>query len=272
LAIASYRTPSFSPDCGRGREFIPSLQSTHCWLLLSHFFHNFYKSTFPSFTLRKTIKMNDFIIIPAHHEQNTIARVIQQAKQYTPNIIVVDDGSSDLTCQEAQQAGALVLQHKVNLGKGAALKTGCEYAIQQGAQRLVVMDADGQHDPKEIPSFLTALNQYDIAFGTRQVPQSMPFVFKVGNTFINKSLQLFYGIKIGDSQCGYRAFTAQTYPKIRWDATNYYVETEMIIKAGKKQLKHIQVPIETIYADKYKGTTVLGGVLIVAKMIGGRLW
>ncbi len=221
--------------------------------------------------------MNNFIIIPGHNEEKNIAEVILKARNYTRNyasninIIVVDDGSGDSTSRRAKEAGALVLRHRVNLGKGAALKTGCDYAVSKGAEKMVVLDADGQHNPENIPQFLSALENHDIAFGARKVPESMPFVFRAGNAFINKTLKLLYGLQIEDSQCGFRAFTGETYRKIRWEARDYYVETEMLIKAGKNKLKHTTIPIETIYADNYKGTTVLDGVKIVLKMLGWRL-
>lgn len=217
--------------------------------------------------------MNNFIIIPGHNEEKNIAGVILNARSSAPDasIVVVDDGSSDSTSRRAEEAGALVLKHRVNLGKGAALKTGCDYAVSEGAEKMVVLDADGQHNPENIPKFLSALANNDIVFGAREIPRSMPLVFKVGNAFINKTLKLLYGLQIEDSQCGFRAFTTETYRKIRWEALDYYVETEMLIKAGKNKLRHATIPIETIYADNYKGTTVLDGVKIVLKMIGWRL-
>jgi glycosyltransferase involved in cell wall biosynthesis len=214
----------------------------------------------------------DVIIIPARDEQNHISQVISKTKPFMKNIIVVDDGSTDKTFDCAKEAGAITLRHRVNLGKGAALKTGCEYALKQGATKIVVMDADGQHNPKEIPLFLAALDNHDIAFGVRKVPKNMPGVLKFGNGVINNTLSLLYNIKIEDSQCGYRAFTAGAYANLKWEARDYFVETEMIIKAGKRKLKYISLPIETIYADRYKGTTVLDGVLIVAKMFGGKVF
>ena len=216
--------------------------------------------------------VGEVVIIPAYNEGKTIFGVTTKTKKFVQNIIVVDDGSLDNTAAEAARAGAVVLRHKVNLGKGAALKTGCDYAVQQGAQNIITMDADGQHDPKEIPLFRAALEQHDIAFGSRKTPKSMPQVFKLGNKVITRTLQLLYGVIVEDSQCGYRSFRAAAYPHIRWDATDYYVETEMAIRAGKKKMKHTIVPIETIYADKYKGTTIFDGIAIVAKMVGWRLW
>lgn len=216
--------------------------------------------------------MDAAVLIPAYNEGKTIAEVIFKTKKFSSNIIVVDDGSKDDTCLQAKNAGAIVLQHKINLGKGAALKTGCDYAIKLRAQKIIVIDADGQHEPKEIPRFLTALNDHDIVFGCRKIPDSMPLVLRFGNKVISKVLHLLYNLSIEDSQCGYRAFTAEAYPKIRWEALDYYVETEMAIRAGRKKLKYTMIPIETIYADRYKGTTVLDGVSIVGKMMVWKLW
>ena len=217
-------------------------------------------------------EVTEVVIIPAYNEGKTIFEVITKTKKFAQSIVVVDDGSQDNTAAEAMKAGAMVLQHKVNLGKGAALKTGCDYAHQQGVQKIVTMDADGQHDPKEIPSFIKALEEYEIAFGSRKTPESMPFVFKFGNRVITQTLQTLYGVTVEDSQCGYRSFRRETYPHIRWEARDYYVETEMAIRVGKKKMKHTTIAIETIYADRYKGTTVLDGVSIVLKMIGWKLW
>lgn len=218
------------------------------------------------------IEVVEIVVIPAYNEDKAIFEVITNTQKFAQNIIVVDDGSHDHTAAEARKAGAVVLRHKVNLGKGAALKTGCDYAVRQGAQKIITMDADGQHEPKEIPSFIKALEEHDIVFGSRKTPTSMPFVFKFGNKVLTKTLQTLYGVKVEDSQCGYRGFKAETYKNIRWDATDYYVETEMAIRAGKKKIKHTTIPIETIYADRYKGTTVLDGVNIVLKMIGWKIW
>ena len=215
--------------------------------------------------------MGCFVIIPAYNEQELIGKVIKGAKEYSNNIIVVDDGSKDNTYENAKSSRVIVLKHTVNLGKGAALKTGCEYAFQNGADKVIVMDADTQHDPKEIPKFLEAMETNDLVLGIRKVPDSMPLVLKFGNKFINRTLGLLHGINVPDSQCGYRAFTAHAYDQIKWDAADYYVETEMLIKAGKKNLKYTLIPIETIYSDKYKGTTVLDGVKIVMKMVVSKI-
>jgi len=212
-----------------------------------------------------------WVIIPAYNEEKHIERVIKNTKNFAKNILIVDDGSNDKTSIIAEKSGAFVLKHIVNLGKGAALKTGCEYAVKNGAEKIVVLDADGQHDPKEIPNFIKTLNKVDIVFGYRRLNKNMPFVFRYGNWFIFFMTKLLFGLKIVDTQCGYRSFTADAYNKIKWDAADYSMESEMIANAGKAHLKYSQIPIETIYSDKYKGTTVIDGIRIVLNMVWWRL-
>ncbi len=211
------------------------------------------------------------VVIPAHNEEKNIRKVISKVKEFSYTIIVVDDGSTDETFNEAINQDVQVLKHEVNLGKGAALKTGCDYAYIHGAKNIVVIDSDGQHDPKHIPEFFNKLENNDIVFGFRQRNKEQPGMLKFGNWFINQTFQVLYGIDVKDSQSGYRGFTASSYKKIRWIASDYYMETEMLINTSKHKLTYDMIPIETIYSDKYKGTTVLDGVKIVVKLIGGRV-
>ncbi|MBA3064498.1 glycosyltransferase family 2 protein [Candidatus Woesearchaeota archaeon] len=216
----------------------------------------------------KLKKLNKvWVVIPAHNEEKHIEKVIKKAKKFAKNILVVDDGSQDKTSAVAEKSGAFVLKHIVNLGKGAALKTGCEYAIKNKAEKIVVLDADGQHDPKEIPEFVKALDNADIVFGYRRLNKNMPFVLRYGNWFIFFMAKLLFGLKIADTQCGYRSFTADAYNKIKWNAVDYSMESEMIANVGKANLRYSQIPIETIYSDKYKGTTVIDGIRIVLNMV-----
>ncbi len=216
--------------------------------------------------------MTYYVVIPAYNEAGRISQTIEKVKKFTNQIIVVDDGSKDSTYSEAKKCEVKVLRHAVNMGKGAALKTGCDYAIEQGALQLIVLDADGQHDPAEIPRFVEALQRVEIAFGKRRQSASMPVVFKFGNKVITKTLKLLYNIEVNDSQCGYRAFNKEAYQKVRWAVNDYFMETEMIVNAGKHHLRSEQLDIETIYADKYKGTTIFDGVKIVGKMFAWRLF
>jgi len=216
--------------------------------------------------------MDNFIVIPAYNEEKNIAETLSQVKKYASSIIVVNDGSSDSTqIILDKMSGIIILTHIVNLGKGTALKTGCEYAIKRGAKKIVVMDSDGQHDPQHIPQFLAELEQKEIVFGCRQRSTEMPFVLRFGNWFLNKWTEILFGITVSDTQSGYRAFTAEAYSKIKWDSQGYSVESEMIARAGKEKLKYKEIPIKTIYQDKYKGTTILDGMKIALSMLNWKI-
>lgn len=212
-----------------------------------------------------------WVVIPAYNEAKRIGPVLKETKKYSNNIVVVDDGSKDNTFSVAKKTGVVVLQNIINMGKGAALKTGCDFALKQGAKKIVVMDSDGQHDPKKIPEFVELLDKADIVFGYRRFNKDMPFVLKFGNEAINTLVSFLYGLKLRDTQSGYRGFTASAYRKVRWKASDYSMETEMIANAGKRHLKYEEIPIKTIYLDRYKGTTIIDGVKIVINMLLWRL-
>jgi len=217
------------------------------------------------------MKEKTFAVIPGYNEEKSIGKVVKETKKYISDVVVVDDGSRDSTSLQAEKQGAIVLKHVINIGKGAALKTGCDYAIKNGAAKIVVLDADTQHEPSSIPLFLNALEEADVALGRRGLNKNMPFVFRFGNWFINKTTKLLYGLSLHDTQCGYRAFTAEAYKKIKWKSSSYSMESEMIANIGKRKLKYKEIPIKTIYADKYKGTTVIDGIKIILNMAWWRL-
>jgi len=217
------------------------------------------------------MEQKTFVIVPAYNEESNIKRIVIETKKYIDNIIVVDDGSKDQTAEEAEKEGAIVLKHIINLGKGAALKTGCDYAVEQCASNIIVLDADSQHEPSEIPTFLKELKDVDVVLGYRELNKEMPFILKLGNWLIGKMTKLLYGIYLHDTQCGYRAFTSDTYKKIRWKSSNYSIESEMIANIGKKRLRYKEIPIKTIYLDRYKGTTVIDGIKIVCNLLRWRL-
>ena len=213
-----------------------------------------------------------FIIIAAYNEANRILSVLKKLKTEYHNIVVIDDGSSDETSKIVKDEGIKVLKHIVNLGKGAAMKTGCDYAISKGAEIIVLIDADGQHKPEDIPRFLESLKGTDIVFGYRKIGESMPFILRFGNKFINLTTKILFRINIQDTQCGFRAMRSETYKKIKWKSTGYPAESEMVALVGKKRLKYKEIPIRTIYGNRHKGTTMLDGLKIVFNMVLWRLW
>lgn len=213
--------------------------------------------------------MKAFVIIPAYNEEKHLAGVIDRTLKELPKerIIIVDDGSKDSTSKIAEKKKVTVLRHLVNLGKGAALKTGCDYAASKDADILIVMDSDGQHKPEDIPRILEALKGKDIVFTYREFGKTMPFVRKTGNKFIQAVSSLFFMIRIRDTQCGFRAFTSEAYKKIRWEVSDYSVESEMIARTGKNRLRFAQISIETTYHDNYKGVTIIDGIRIFMNML-----
>ena len=215
-----------------------------------------------------------FVIIPAYNEAAHIAQVLGHVRKYLPgnNIIVVDDGSRDSTSEIAAKKKVNVLRHEVNLGKGAALKTGSDFALMRGAAFLIYLDSDGQHDPAEIPAFLEALRHSPIVFGQRPRTKEMPGILRFGNSTISFVFRILYGMHIHDPLGGFRAMTAETYSRIRWRSSGYSVESEMIANVGRLKIKYAILPVKTIYRDRYKGTTVKDGIEIVLNLLWWRIW
>lgn len=218
--------------------------------------------------------MKTIAVIPAFNEKGRIGGVLRDVVRHVDQIVVVDDGSSEPVAQFVHSDPKItVLRHRINLGKGAALKTGCEAAKKLGADTIVCMDSDGQHSPQDIPKFLHQLEkeQCDIVFGSRKIGKDMPLMMMLGNKFLSITMSLLFGIYVSDTQSGFRVFRTSAYPKLAWESPRYAVETEMIVNAGKHKLRWRESEIETIYHDKYKGTTVFDGIRIFLQILKWRL-
>jgi len=213
-------------------------------------------------------KKEVWIVIPGYNEESRIGIVVELSRRYCSNVLVIDDGSSDNTYEVSEKSGASkVIRMSKNVGKGKALRHGCDVAIKYGAKTIIIIDSDLQHEPSDIPRLLSALDDNDIVFTYRDFRGSMPLIFRFGNWFISNMVHLLFGIKLWDTQCGYRCFTSDAYKKIRWNSERYSMDTEMIALAGKHKLKFTQIKIKTIYSDRRKGTNVFDGFKIVWNMI-----
>lgn len=217
------------------------------------------------------------VVIPARNEARHIGQVLAGLGSEVHGLpvvaMVVDDGSSDRTPDLARAQGARVISHAINLGKGAALKTGCAAIIAAGCDVLVLMDADGQHRPSDLSLVVSPLlaGQADLVLARRRFTSDMPATMRFGNWGLSRLFTLLFGVTFNDTQCGLRALTAEAYPKLAWNATDYAVETEMLVRATRARLRTVEVEIETIYHDAYKGTTVTDGMRILANMIRMRM-
>lgn len=206
------------------------------------------------------------IVIPTFNEEEKIFYLLKDLKKFELPIIVVDDGSkTDCYKKLSKVKGITLLTHKINLGKGSALKTGCEYAFKKGIDAVILMDADGQHEAKDLARFLDALRDgNEIVLGSRNLNLGVPFVRYIGNKFASVLISFLFGIYVSDILCGFRAFTKKAYRKIKWDSQGYGVETEMVVRMSKFNLKYCEVPVGTVYYSSVKGVTIIDalGILI----------
>ncbi len=220
------------------------------------------------------IVMNIFIVIPVYNEEEHILNVIKEVSEKKFPIVVVDDGSYDNSNLKIQKSNlktkkVTLLTHKVNLGKGAAMKTGAEYAFSQGADAVIFMDSDGQHLVQDLDGFIKAIKQHDFVVGTRNLGYGVPLFRYIGNKLASLLVSFLFGKYISDILCGYRAITKNAYRQIAWRSKGYGVETEMIVKAAVSKLKFQEVPVTVKYYDKHKGVTIFDAVNILFDVI---LW
>ena len=193
-------------------------------------------------------------IIPAYSEARFIAKVARQAMQYVKAVWVIDDGSSDSTASEAEAAGAKVIRHSKNLGKGAALKTGLKHAARDDdASFFLFLDGDGQHDPSDIPAFFEAINhsRAELMVGNRMSnPKSMPRVRRWTNQFMSWQIGKICKMPLPDSQCGFRLVRKELLPILLAAKDRFEFESETIILAAHQGFRIGSVPIRTIYTDQ----------------------
>lgn len=217
--------------------------------------------------------MKIMVVVPAYNEEKRIRKVLKKLKSKKLPVVVVDDGSLDRTFIEASGYGMTVLRHKVNLGKGAALRTGCKYAFSKGADAVILMDSDGQHLVEDVDKFIHALKlkRYDVIFGTRNYELGVPLVRYLGNKMASLLIKAMFGIYVSDLICGYRALTRRGFKKISWTSSGYGVETEMVVRSGQEELPVTEVDVATLYLDKYKGVTILDALGILVNVIKWRL-
>jgi len=193
---------------------------------------------------------NILILIPAFNAEKTISQLIEQISANNikkEDILVVDDGSFDSTYEIAKSCGVKIIQHKKNKGKGEALKTGFEYAIREGYSGVITLDADLQHDPKYIPDFIKNADS-DILVGTRNRNlKIMPFSRWLTNNLTSIIVSIMGFTKVRDSQSGYRYISTEVLKSIKLKTKKYELESELLIKAGRKGFKISPVRISTIY-------------------------
>lgn len=197
--------------------------------------------------------MNVCLLIPAWNEEKAIGQVVSAACKVMDSVVVIDDGSQDATAQIAQDSGALVIKHEINKGKGAALQTGFQYALDHGYDAAITMDSDGQHAVDDIPKFLEAFEESEpgIILGSRMHDiATMPRIRRFTNKLTSFVGSLIARQKLSDSQSGYRLINTDVLRAIELETTGYEMESEILIKASRAGFRISSVPIKTIYGDE----------------------
>jgi glycosyltransferase involved in cell wall biosynthesis len=189
------------------------------------------------------------IAFPAYNEEAYIGTLVLQAKKYAGKVIVVDDGGSDATAEVAGIAGAYVIRHSGNKGKGAAIQSILIEAKKDDPDVLIIMDADSQHKPDEIPRLVKPITEgYDLVIGSRKLDrQDIPSYRRFGQKILLSLTRLLTKNKLTDSESGFRAFSRKAINELDLSQTGFAVESEMIAEAEDKNLKVTEVPISAIY-------------------------
>lgn len=217
-----------------------------------------------------------WIVVPAYNEARRLASTLRGLAPDYPNIVVVDDGSRDETAQTAFDAGAWIVRHPLNCGQGAALQTGIDFALRQGAQFIVTFDADGQHCAGEIASLIEPLQsgQADVVLGSRflgrtiNMPRMRWLVLKAGVVFT----RIFSQIRVTDTHNGFRAFSRAAAQKIRIQENRMAHASEILHQIRQLNLRYCERPVTIRYSAETltKGQSSANAVAILSQFILGR--
>ena len=200
-------------------------------------------------------EMTTGAILPALNAARFLAEVIATIRSLHPDmrILIVDDGSTDGTAETATAAGAEVITHRVNMGKGEALKTGYQWALEQQLEWVFTMDSDGQHLPGEMQGFMDAAKteNLDIVVGTRMAAtEGMPWLRKKTNQVTSWTVSHLAGCNIPDSQNGYRLYRVETLRNLTLKTSRYDSESEILVRLARKKFKIGSAPVTTVYGDE----------------------
>ena len=193
-------------------------------------------------------------IIPAYNEEKHIGDVARRTRAQLDHVLVVDDGSNDRTAERAREAGAEVIIHPQNRGKGESIKTGLRHWLDRQFDFVIILDADGQHRPEEIERFVAAAvsaTEPKLVLGNRMNDVArMPRTRRIVNRYMSKKISRVCRQEIPDTQCGFRMLHRQLIPDLLEGADRFEYETEMLIIASRKGFRIDSVPISTVYSDE----------------------
>ena len=195
--------------------------------------------------------------IPAFNEGKVIGKLIRNTLQHADNVIVCDDGSTDDTFVEAEKAGAKVIQHKKNLGKGASMRTLFNFVKNENFDVMITIDGDGQFSPTEIPTLMTPIinEKMDVVIGYRSNKDEMPSYRKLGNKFLDSMTNLASELPFRDTQSGFRAYSKKAISVISFKTDGFGADSEILIDASRKKLAITEVGVTVNYNTGEKTST-----------------
>jgi len=210
------------------------------------------------------------VVIPAFGEEQKIGNVVRAVKKHGLDVVVVDDGSQDRTADVAEEAGAKVIRLGVNHGKGVALNKAFDYARENSYDALITMDADGQHDPDEVPKFIEAYIRTGIPVlvGNRMAePESMPRIRRWTNQFMSWLLSRAMGQYVPDTQCGFRLYRCDMIPFVSAESERFAAESEILLHIASRRIRIGSVRISTIYGDENSKINPLSDTIRFIQML-----
>jgi len=197
--------------------------------------------------------MKTCVLIPSYNEEKTIGNIVKDVHSLGFDVFVVDDGSTDDTEKIANEAGAFLLRHKKNEGKGFALRNGFNYILNLDYDVIITMDGDGQHSVKDIEKFITAVQnntEIGVIVGNRMLnTKDMPYTRILTNIFMSFITSIFCRQEVSDTQCGFKLVKRVVLENIKLLTSNFEIESEILIRASRLGYKILSIPIETIYLD-----------------------
>lgn len=219
--------------------------------------------------------MKTCVVIPAYNEEKVIGEVVKRVRSKHLDVLVVDDGSKDNTSLIAEKCGAVVQRNDRNMGKGASLVKGFNYALGKGFDAVITMDGDGQHCAEDIENFLHSAVSCEgaIFIGDRMgQTKNMPVVRVLTNRFMSWLISCLVKQKVPDSQCGFRLIKRQVLEKIKIKTLKFEIESEMLIRAARLGFEIRSVPIKTIYSGEKSQINPFIDTLRFIKFIVRELW
>jgi len=199
-------------------------------------------------------RSNIAAVIPAYHEEKHIGEVVLRTRAQLDHVLVVDDGSADQTAEHARAAGAEVIAHPENRGKGESIKTGLRHWLGRQFDFVIILDGDGQHRPEEIDRFVSIAimpEKPKLVLGNRMNDVArMPRLRRLVNRYMSEQISRVCGQEIPDTQCGFRMIHRELIPELLGGTARFDYETEMLFIASRKGFRIHSVPISTVYSDE----------------------